>query len=116
LRSLAASPREFDIHDHAEESALRKVARNGPRLTGATMYSSMEPCSIQASRPVSCTKLILAAGLRRVVFAWQEANVRCGRGAETLRGAGIEVIEIADMATTVRQINGHLLDDRTPDS
>ncbi|MGH8905670.1 MAG: deaminase [Egibacteraceae bacterium] len=99
--------REGDPRDHAEEAALAKIA--GIRLAGATIYSSLEPCSARASRPRSCTDLILAAGIARVVFAWREPAifVDCA-GAETLREAGVEVVEIADLADLVREVNAHL--------
>src|SRR5689334_4206332 len=57
---------------HAEEAALGKLAPGDPRLAGATIYSTLEPCSHRTSRPQSCTELIIAAGLRRVVIAWRE--------------------------------------------
>lgn len=105
--------REQDPRDHAEEAALGKIDPTDPRLASATIYSSLEPCSTRASRPRSCTRLILAAGIRRVVFAWREPAifVDC-TGAETLRDAGVDVIEVADLAHLVREINAHLLDPR----
>ncbi len=67
----------------------------GPRLVGAgpgtTVYSSLEPCSARASRPRTCTELILAAGVQRVVFAWREPAVFVdgdGRRAAAGRGGG----------------------------
>lgn len=103
--------REGDPLDHAEESALRKLPADDARLAKATLYSSLEPCSVRKSRPTSCTKLILDAGIRRVVFAWREPElfVDC-QGAKILREAGVEVLEIPDFARLVQQINGHLLD------
>jgi len=104
--------RETDPHNHAEEIALAKLA-DDPRLTRATIYSSLEPCSRRASRPRTCTDLILAAGIPRVVFAWREPSifVDC-EGAELLTNAGLEVIELPDLASEVRSINAHLLHPR----
>jgi pyrimidine deaminase RibD-like protein len=51
--------REDDPHVHAEESALSKGAPDDPRLNGATIYSTLEPCSERKSRPVACTQLII---------------------------------------------------------
>ncbi len=100
--------REGDPRDHAEEAALAKIT--GTRLMGVTIYSSLEPCSARDSRPRSYTGLILAAGIERVVFAWREPAVFVDCvGAETLREAGVEVVEIADLADLVRQVNAHLL-------
>lgn len=102
--------RETDPHDHAEEVALAKVASGEARLPTATLYSSLEPCSTRASRPRSCTELILTTPIPRIVFAWREPDlfVDC-EGAELLRAAGREVIEVPDLADLVRQTNAHLL-------
>ncbi|WP_214416493.1 deaminase [Sphaerisporangium fuscum] len=101
--------REGDPHDHAEEAALAKVAPGDPRLASATIYSSLEPCTTRASRPRACTELIIAAGIRRVVFAWREPDVFVDcTGAETLREAGVEVVEIPALAPGVREVNAHL--------
>ncbi|MFC4534309.1 deaminase [Sphaerisporangium dianthi] len=101
--------REGDPHDHAEEAALAKIASGDPRLASATVYSSLEPCTRRASRPRSCTELIIAAGVPRVVFAWREPDlfVDC-TGAETLRDAGVEVVEHPGLAPAAREVNAHL--------
>ncbi len=103
--------RETDPHDHAEEAALAKLDLGDARLRGATLYSSLEPCSSRASRPRSCTQLILATPIPRIVFAWREPDlfVDC-EGVERLRSAGREVVELADLAPLVRRTNAHLLD------
>jgi pyrimidine deaminase RibD-like protein len=115
--------RETDPHDHAEEVALAKLSPNDGRLRGATLYSSLEPCSNRASRPRSCTELILSTPILRIVFAWREPDlfVDC-LGAELLRAAGLEIVEIPDLAHLVRHTNEHLLQPapdgtgpRTPD-
>lgn len=97
-----------DARDHAEESALADAVGD-PRLAGATIYSSLEPCSTRASRPASCTGLILAAGIPRVVYAWREPAlfVDC-QGDELLRAAGREVVEVPELARLVRAANTHL--------
>lgn len=102
--------RRDDPHDHAEEAALREVDADDPRLAGATLYSSLEPCSSRASRPLSCSALILATPVTRVVFAWREPSVfvDCD-GAERLRAAGRTVVERPDLAGGVREVNAHLL-------
>jgi diaminohydroxyphosphoribosylaminopyrimidine deaminase/5-amino-6-(5-phosphoribosylamino)uracil reductase len=101
--------RRNDPYEHAEEAALA-AAGNDQRLSGATMYSSLEPCSVRASRPRTCTELILAAGLPRVVFAWREPTlfVNC-EGAELLRAAGVSVQEVPALAGLVRDVNAHLV-------
>jgi 5-amino-6-(5-phosphoribosylamino)uracil reductase len=97
---------ETDPHDHAEEAALAKLAEIP---AGAALYSSLEPCSSRASRPVSCTEHILASPIERIVFAWREPElfVEC-EGAERLRAADRTVIEVPELAHLVRRANAHL--------
>ncbi|MBL7501473.1 dCMP deaminase [Frankia sp. CNm7] len=105
--------RAADPHDHAEEAALRDFAPRDPRLAGATLYSSLEPCSARASRPRTCAELTIEAGIGRVVFAWREPAlfVDC-QGAELLAAAGVTVVERPDLAGGVREANAHLLPGR----
>ena len=97
-------------HDHAEEAAILALGPGWTAAPGSTLYSSMEPCSARASRPRSCTQLILAAGISRVVFAWREPSIFVeGRGAELLAAGGVEVVELPELAAAVREVNQHLL-------
>jgi diaminohydroxyphosphoribosylaminopyrimidine deaminase / 5-amino-6-(5-phosphoribosylamino)uracil reductase len=102
--------RETDSHVHAEESALAKLASEDPRLTTATIYSTLEPCSQRKSRPRTCTQLILAAGIPRVVIAWREPGlfVMDCQGYELLVDAGVAVVEILDLAQEAQAPNTHL--------
>jgi diaminohydroxyphosphoribosylaminopyrimidine deaminase / 5-amino-6-(5-phosphoribosylamino)uracil reductase len=103
--------REGDPHVHAEESALAKLAPDDPRLDGATIYSTLEPCSQRTSRPVPCARLILATGIRRVVIAWREPPLfvaRC-QGRELLEGAGVIVDEMPEFAGAACEPNRHLV-------
>jgi riboflavin biosynthesis pyrimidine reductase/pyrimidine deaminase RibD-like protein len=101
--------RETDDRVHAEEAALARLDPADPRLAGATVYSSLEPCSRRASRPRTCTRLILDAGVPRVVFAAREPTTFVdGEGAELLAAAGREVVEVPELADAVREVNRHL--------
>jgi len=103
--------RETDERVHAEESALAKVPAGDPRLAGATLYSSLEPCGERASRPRTCAELILDAGVPRVVLAWREPDlfVRAARGISVLTAAGVEVVELPELADAAREPNVHVL-------
>lgn len=102
--------RRTDPHDHAEEAALATLGPGWRAPAGTTVYSSLEPCSARASRPRTCSELILAAGIERVVFAWREPSIFVtGEGAEQLRAAGVEVLELPELAAGVREVNAHLL-------
>jgi diaminohydroxyphosphoribosylaminopyrimidine deaminase/5-amino-6-(5-phosphoribosylamino)uracil reductase len=102
--------RETDPYDHAEEVALARLARRTPPATGPlTLYSSLEPCTRRRSRPVACTELVVAAGIARVVIAVREPDLFADcDGVETLAAAGIEVVELAELAGLVRAANAHL--------
>lgn len=98
---------EIEPAYHAEEAALAKLAG---RPGAATLYTSLEPCTTRRSRPHPCTQLILAAGLRRVVLALREPLLFADcDGVETLRDAGVEVVEIGEFGQAVRDVNAHLL-------
>ena len=102
--------REQEDHDHAEEVALRKLGFHDPRLRRATIYSSLVPCGARASRPVTCVQHIVAAGIPRVVFAWQEPRLFTdGAGGEQLLAAGVQVTELPELADRARSVNAHLV-------
>jgi riboflavin-specific deaminase-like protein len=109
--------RETGPRAHAEEAALAKIGPADPRLAGATLYSSLEPCRVRASRPTPCAELIIAAGLRRVVIAWLEPPVFApGGGAALLRQAGITVVEVPGQAAEARAVNAAVLSGQGPAS
>jgi diaminohydroxyphosphoribosylaminopyrimidine deaminase/5-amino-6-(5-phosphoribosylamino)uracil reductase len=73
---------------HAEPLAIRAA---GERARGATAYVTLEPCCHHGRTP-PCVDALLAAGVRRVVFAIADPNPRVnGGGAKLLRQAGVEV-------------------------
>ena len=67
---------------HAEANAITKIARSGNNSDGATLYVTDSPC-------IECAKLIIQAGIRRVVYAKQ---YRLTEGVDLLRRAGIEIV------------------------
>ncbi|WP_405819652.1 dihydrofolate reductase family protein [Streptomyces sp. NBC_01390] len=95
---------------HAEESALAKLDPADPRLRTATVYSSLEPCARRASRPAPCARLILDAGVRRVVTAWREPDtfVVAADGNGLLSGEGVEVVVLPEFAERAKAPNAHL--------
>ncbi|MEU6403994.1 dihydrofolate reductase family protein [Streptomyces sp. NPDC046985] len=95
---------------HAEEAALARIDPADPRLAGATVYSSLEPCARRASRPRPCARLILDAGVRRVVTAWREPDtfVEGADGSAVLAGGGAEVVVLPEFEEAAREPNRHL--------
>ena len=69
---------------HAEANAITKLARSSNNSDGSTIYITASPC-------IECAKLIIQAGIKRVVYGEQ---YRLPDGIELLRRAGIEVVFI----------------------
>ncbi len=67
---------------HAEANAITKIARSGNNSDGATLYVTSSPC-------IECAKLIIQAGIKRVVYSEQ---YRLTDGIDLLKRAGIETI------------------------
>lgn len=66
---------------HAEANAITKIARSGNNSDGATLYVTDSPC-------IECSKLIIQAGIKRVVYM---REYRLTDGIDLLRRAGVEV-------------------------
>lgn len=66
---------------HAEANAITKIARSGNNSDGATLYVTASPC-------IECAKLIIQAGIRRVIYG---EHYRLADGIDLLKRAGIEV-------------------------
>lgn len=69
---------------HAEANAITKVAKSGNSSDGATLYVTSSPC-------LECSKLIIQAGIKRVVFT---ENYRLEDGINLLKRANIEVKQV----------------------
>lgn len=100
--------RETGDDVHAEASALAKVPPPDTSLTGATLYTTIEPCSQRGPGPAgdrgtACTRLILAAGIRRVVLGWRPPADRYPHsdGYEVLTEAGVDVLVMSELADRV---------------
>jgi diaminohydroxyphosphoribosylaminopyrimidine deaminase/5-amino-6-(5-phosphoribosylamino)uracil reductase len=77
----------YDGIEHAETIALRQA---GDAARGATVYTSLEPCSHTGRRPVSCALALIEARVARVVSAVEDPDPRVqGKGFAMLREAGI---------------------------
>ncbi|MBQ4446275.1 MAG: dCMP deaminase family protein [Prevotella sp.] len=67
---------------HVEANAITKLARSSNNSDGATLYVTASPC-------IECAKLIIQAGIKRVVYG---EKYRLEDGINLLKRAGIEVI------------------------
>ena len=73
---------------HAEAAAL---AEAGKKAKGATLYTTLEPCAHPSERGPTCSAIIPAAGIVRVVAALKDPDSRtAGQGIKMLRQAGLE--------------------------
>jgi dCMP deaminase len=72
---------------HAEANAITKVAKSNNSSEGATLYITDSPC-------MDCAKLIIQAGIRRVVYG---DEYRMTDGIKLLEKAGIEIVKISDV-------------------
>lgn len=78
--------------DHAEVAAARAAEAAGARVAGATLYSTLEPCSFHGRTP-ACARAIATRGVARVVIGMRDPNPKVdGEGVRILRDAGVEVI------------------------
>ena len=75
---------------HAERCAISSLRDSAE---GATMYVTMEPCCHYGKTP-PCTEAIIENEISRVIIGSRDPNPKVsGKGAQTLRDAGIEVVE-----------------------
>lgn len=72
---------------HAEVEAIQAA---GDATQGATLYVTLEPCS-HRGKTGPCTEAIIAAGIRRVVYACPDPNRIASGGGSVLRQAGLDV-------------------------
>jgi diaminohydroxyphosphoribosylaminopyrimidine deaminase / 5-amino-6-(5-phosphoribosylamino)uracil reductase len=86
---------------HAEVHAL---AAAGDGARGGTAVVTLEPCD-HTGRTGPCSRALIDAGIRRVVFAVADPNGAAAGGASTLRTAGVEVLDgvLADEATRMNR-------------
>ena len=71
---------------HAEANAILKIASSTQSCKGATLYITMSPCK-------ECSKLILQAGIQKVVYTTVYSDES---GLEFLKDAGIETLNITE--------------------
>lgn len=72
---------------HAEANAISKVARSNNSSEGSTLYVTASPC-------LECAKLIIQAGITRVVF---NDLYRLTDGIDLLKRAGVECVHVASL-------------------
>lgn len=98
--------RELPGNTHAEQVALEKLAY---QAEGATLYTTMEPCSIRLSGNTPCVQSCIRACVQRIVIGVMEPKtfVIC-EGVHLLRSAGVEVELLQGLEEECLAPNRHL--------
>ena len=79
----------MQARDHAEIVAIKAA---GERAKGATLVVTLEPCNHTGSTG-PCAQAIIDAGITTVVYAVSDPHAIAAGGADTLRAAGVRVID-----------------------
>ena len=100
-------------HPHAEATALLAAQAAGIPVQGATLYTTVEPCSFEGRTP-ACAPAIVRAGIARVVLGVRDPHPRVnGRGVAILRAAGVAVVEGVDRDEVTDYLRAWLLRDHS---
>jgi dCMP deaminase len=76
---------------HAEENAILYAVKNGSKISGSTLYTTLSPC-------IACARLILSSGIKIVYFKDSYAEYKglpSDEGVDFLRRFGVEVIKFS---------------------
>jgi len=76
---------------HAEENAILYAVKNGSKISGSTLYTTLSPC-------IACARLILSSGIKIVYFKNSYAEYKglpSDEGVDFLRRFGVEVIKFS---------------------
>ncbi|MDQ7949209.1 MAG: dCMP deaminase family protein [Pedobacter sp.] len=75
---------------HAEENAILYAVKNGSKIEGATLYTTLSPC-------IACARLILSSGIKDVYFKDSYAaykGLASDEGVDFLRRFGVSVLQM----------------------
>jgi len=74
---------------HAEENAILYAVKNGSKINGSTLYTTLSPC-------IACARLILSSGIKTVIYKDSYAaykGLQSDEGVDFLNRFGVEVIK-----------------------
>jgi pyrimidine deaminase RibD-like protein len=106
-RILATAYRgETGLGHHAEFGALEKKLGHEV-VSGATLYTTLEPCTTRRHPKVPCARRLLERGIRRVVIGMLDPNpIICGKGIRILRSAKVATdLFPHDLMEIIEEIN-----------
>lgn len=94
--------RETGPNDHAEEAVLSKLSR-APH----TVICTLEPCLTRASKPIGCAQRLVAAGVKRVIYAVAEDTTFTAQtGLGHLQDHDVELLHLFGYEEWFRAVNG----------
>ena len=77
---------------HAEQNAILYAVKNGARLEGATLYTTLSPC-------IACARLIFSAGIKQVYFSKSYAQYKglaSDEGVDFLNRFGVSAVNVSE--------------------
>jgi len=77
---------------HAEQNAILYAVKNGARLEGATLYTTLSPC-------IACARLIFSAGIKQVYFSKSYAQykgIASDEGVDFLNRFGVPTVKLEE--------------------
>lgn len=82
---------------HAEENAILYAVKNGARLEGATLYTTLSPC-------IACARLIFSAGITQVYFDKSYAEykgLQSDEGVDFLNRFGVNTVKMGGLKSAL---------------